>query len=302
MNHRSTGRNLAGMLLLVAGLALAGCMDQEDAGVARDLGEARERLEDARELAREARHERTAEALRKAREARERAEEALDRARERRRSLSPEQRRALDDAWEAVDDARREARSAWKDAVRTVDESLDDDFDDALDDLGEGLKRLGRAFEQSADLEPVDWRDLRDLLPDRLAGMERTSVDGETSEALGLHVSSVEVEYESDDADLTVHLVDLGSLSGVVSEGLDWLDARVDKGGDWGYERSTTYHGYSAFEKMHRDRRETRLETQILVGDRFVVAIEMEGRGLDEDALDAVREAIDLDRLAHLAR
>ncbi len=292
-----------GMFLLgFALIGLTGCMDREGTETERTFEELQVRMETSRAKAEEARATRTKEAWERALEARERAEQAWERARQRRRALGAKDRARYREAWERAEEAREEAMEAWDEAAEVFEAAYarDDHFARSMHRLGEKLREMGEALGQDADVDPVAWRDLGKLLPREVAGLTRTDVEGETSEALGIHVTNVEATYENDDTDLTIHVVDLGTLSGVVMAGIDWLDAKVDRGGAWGYERTTHYRGYPAFEKVYRERRHTRFETQMIVAERFVVAIEMEGRNLDEDDLEAVRDALDYDRLEGL--
>jgi hypothetical protein len=96
--------------------------------------------------------------------------------------------------------------------------------------------------------------------------------------------------------------VDLGSLSGAATAGLEMLDSRIDREMENGYERTTEIDGYPAFISIKdRDNRVKRVAI-IHVTDRFLVAIDAEGRNLPDDIIDQAVDRISLRRLARLGR
>lgn len=161
---------------------------------------------------------------------------------------------------------------------------------DAMSKMKEQAKR-----QQTFKTEPVDFRTLRALLPETVAGgLERTSVEGQKGGAMGMAVSSAEAAYEgSDGRRLTIKITDLGSVSGFAMMGLGWAMIEVDKETSSGYERTTEYKGHRAYENYDRDRQ--RGGMQALVADRFVV--EVEGRAVEMEAVAAAMDAVDVSAL-----
>lgn len=275
----------------------AGCADEvreERALIER----AEERYEEAEEWAEKAVEEGSEDTWIKAEEARERAEEAWERAQEARAHLAENKRRRLDEDWAAAREAREEALDAWEEAADVFDRR----FGDVLRGFGEKMRRLGDAFRDEGGGKPIDWRKLEDLLPRRAAGMKRVDVEGERVGALGIHLSKVTAEYEDDDREMELTIVDLGTLRRAAMTGLDWLDLDLDREGDWGFERTLTYRGFPAHERFEREGSWRTYEMEIVVGERFVVTVEAKGRDLDESDLDDLREAIDYDDLDAMKR
>lgn len=145
------------------------------------------------------------------------------------------------------EEQRREAaEEAARDMERRAEEG---DLAGAMEAFGNAMERMaggeGRA-------EPVDFRRLRDVLPEEAAGLERTSQSGERGGALGMAVSQAEAVYEGDDgARVEVKIVDLGNVPQIAMMGYGWALAEVDResktntSGRWssratGATRSTT--------------------------------------------------------------
>ncbi|WP_457652586.1 hypothetical protein [Rhodocaloribacter sp.] len=270
----------------------AGCADE--VREERTLIErAEERYEEAARWAEKAVEEGSEDVWIEADEARERAEEAWERAEEARARLPENRRRRLDEDWAEARRAREKALEAWDEAADVFDRQ----FGDAMRAFGEKIRRLGDAFRDEGGVEPVDWRKLEDLLPRRVAGMKRVDVEGEKVGALGIRLSKVTAEYEGDDREMELTIVDLGTLRRAAMTGLDWLDLEIDREGDQGYERTRTIEGFPAHEKLEREGSWKKFDMTVVVGERFVVSIEAKGRDLDEGDLDDLREAVDYDDL-----
>ncbi|WP_456427443.1 hypothetical protein [Rhodocaloribacter sp.] len=270
----------------------AGCADEvrEERTL---IEQAEDRYEEAAEWAKKAVEEGSEEVWIEADEARERAEEAWERAADARARLSENRRRRLDEDWAEAREAREEALEAWDEAAEVFDRQ----FGDAMREFGEKIRRLGDAFRDEGGVEPIDWRKLEDLLPRRVAGMKRVDAEGEKVGALGIRLSKVTAEYEGDDREMELTIVDLGTLRRAAMTGLDWLDLEIDREGNRGYERTRTIEGFPAHEKFEREGSWKKFEMTVVVGERFVVSVEAKGRDLDEGDLDDLRGVIDYDDL-----
>ncbi len=291
-------------MLMAAGLllVLAACGGPEDEA-RRAVERAADRYEAMAEAAREAARDASGEARRRAEEARSDAEQAWREAEQQRRRLERNQRERIEEAWDRARAARDEAFEAWEDAFPEDRRPLEE----AVEELGEQMRRLGEqvagVVEDLGDgVEPVDWRKLRDLLPDRIDGLRQVDVEGERAGALGIRVASVEAVYEGGGRRLKVTIVDLGTLRGIARAGIDWLDVQIDREGADGFEYTRPYRGYPAHQKLERRHGPDRFEAEVIVADRFVVSYELTGEDLDDDVLEDVLEAVDYDDLEALHR
>jgi hypothetical protein len=145
----------------------------------------------------------------------------------------------------------------------------------------------------------VDFRVLKELLPESAGGLKRTSATGEKSAAMGMGVSQAEGKYQGEGAArLTVKLIDTSGVGGFALAGMAMAGLEIDKENDDGYERTSTVGGRKIFEKYNN--RSKRGEVKVLVANRFVV--EVDG---DEVPMDAIKELatskLDLAKLESLA-
>jgi hypothetical protein len=161
--------------------------------------------------------------------------------------------------------------------------------------LSDAMKGLQEASESGATVEPVDFRELKKLLPEELPGLTKGEAEGEKTSAFGVNVSQARATYESADGKrVTITLQDMGTISGVVGmTALAWAYADVDRETETGYERTSSWNGHKVFERYDTEVKGG--EMQVLVADRFIV--EVEGDNVD---MAVIREALGKINLAKL--
>src|SRR5687767_2624895 len=164
--------------------------------------------------------------------------------------------------------------------------------------MGDAMAALGAAMgaaNSGKKVETVDFRELKELLPESLPGMKRTEATGEKSAAMGMHVSTSHANYSNDQgANATVTITDIGSMTGLAGmAAYAWAATEVDRETETGYEKTTRYQKHKAIEKY--DRASKSGEISVLVADRFVVAAQ--GNGLDINALKNAIGQVNLGKL-----
>lgn len=202
-------------------------------------------------------------------------------------SESPE----LDEAADDMKQAAEEMAEAGKD----LGESFGDITEDVVDDMAHAMKKMGQAFSDEVDVEPVDFRELRELLPKKLAGLKRVDSSGERNSIFGIKISSAKAEYggKKDEA-LEVTITDLGTIKGLGKFAkFGWAMAEIDKETKTGYERTIKYKGHKGFEEYDKADKEGKIE--IIVANRF--AVEINGYDIQEKKLRKGLADIDVDKL-----
>ncbi|MEJ2505644.1 MAG: hypothetical protein P8Y81_05195 [Ignavibacteriaceae bacterium] len=175
------------------------------------------------------------------------------------------------------------------------DEKQDNGKEDE-NDFMKGMKNFTDMMKQGSKVETVDFRKLKELLPEELNGMNRTSASGEKTNSFGIKVSQSEGKYKSEDGEqnIKITIIDLGSMKGLTGMALfAWTMAEIDKETEDGYEKTTEFKGYKAFEKYNTKNKNGDLE--VLVGDRFMV--KGEGWGVDMDEIHNALGLIDFGSL-----
>ena len=158
------------------------------------------------------------------------------------------------------------------------------------------MNAVGQIMAGGKDVQPVDFHELKAMLPASLPGMQRNEASGQGGEAMGMKGSSATARY-SDGANgsIRIEIVDLGSMAGVAALA-GKFDPNIEKETDTGYERTKRIEGQLVHERY--DRRAKSGEIGVLVANRFSVTVE--GSGIDAAALTGALKTIDLSSLASM--
>ena len=189
-----------------------------------------------------------------------------------------------------------------------VEEDDDDGTDEAPKNLAEAMEKAQEAMQQAFGgeggtvKESVDFRKLQDLLPKDIAGLDRTSYEGERTSIgfLGMQLSNAKAQYEDGDESMEISITDLGTLTGILKMGYTaWLQTEIDRESDRGFERTRKFRSggkeYPSFEKFEGSGDEGHCEIQIWVAERFVVSVE--GRNVEMDQCEEARDEISFRQL-----
>jgi hypothetical protein len=147
-------------------------------------------------------------------------------------------------------------------------------------------------------VEPVDFRELKALLPESIGGLKRGEVTGEKTGVMGIKVSNAEARYGAGGAaNITLKIMDPGSMSGFAGmAGAAWAMVDVDRESSSGYEKTSTTAGRKTYEKWEKEGK--RGEVNMIVAERFI--IEISGEGVDMKQLKQAVAALDIKKLEGL--
>lgn len=184
------------------------------------------------------------------------------------------------------------------DKMEEAKEAMESETNDQAANLNDAMKQAKKAMEEAGmgqKGEPVNFRELKKLLPEEMDGMEITDQSGQTSGAMGFNISQAEVEFTGGDGEkIKISIFDTGGITMATMGLAAWANVTIDKEDSNGYERTTTINGFKAFEKF--DTKRKRGEISIFAKERFIVKVE--GREVDmEDLRDALSD-IDIEDLA----
>ncbi len=155
-----------------------------------------------------------------------------------------------------------------------------------------------KSLKNKEPVDPVDFRKLKELLPEKAGGFSRKESNGEKSGMGGFNISRAEGKYEKEgESFIDVEILDTGGIGGFALAGLAaWTIAKVDKETETGYEKSTTIEGYKAFEQYDNQSKDGQLH--LLVGDRYILNVS--GNNVSMDQMKALLTDLSLDKLADL--
>jgi hypothetical protein len=174
----------------------------------------------------------------------------------------------------------------------TSTDSEPENLADAMNKVQEAMKEVNNGEE----VEVVNFRDLKEMLPDKAAGIPNTDKSGETAGAMGIKVSTAEAEYKDGDKRIEMTIIDTGGFGMAMMSFAQWSTVTVDKESDDGYERTTTIEGHKAFESWNS--KSNSGEVAVIVNKRFVV--QADGRNVDMKDLKKAVKSVDFNKLEKL--
>ncbi|MEK6706731.1 MAG: hypothetical protein AABZ06_13180 [Bdellovibrionota bacterium] len=150
---------------------------------------------------------------------------------------------------------------------------------------------------QGKDIKPVEMETLKSMLPADLAGMKRTNASAQHNQMMGFDMAQAEAEYQAEDSNIRITIVDYGNLSGSMKMGMaGWTMMQYNRETDTGYEKTITYKGYKGMEKYDKEAKSG--SVQLFVKDRFMLTVE--GNQITVDALKNAVDKIDIAKLESL--
>jgi len=178
---------------------------------------------------------------------------------------------------------------------KSVEDMANETAASAMEEASKALRSLSEN-ENGEAVEVVDFLQLKSMLPESVAGMERTEAEGQKSGAMGMTISTAEGRYEDGNRRLQVNLADAGGIPMAMMGLAAWTNADIERETDDEYERTTMFKGFKAFERYNYKNKEGQIS--IVVAERFIVNIE--GDNIEESDLKNALDAMNLDQLAGL--
>jgi hypothetical protein len=195
-----------------------------------------------------------------------------------------------------VSDALSQLQKIGEDAQKATDRGAPNPKANA--DMTAALNAVGAIVSGGKDVQPVDFRKLKEMLPETLAGMKRVDSTGQSGEAMGIKGSSATARYiDNAGASMNVDISDMGSLAGLAGLA-SRFDPSMEKETETGYERTSKVNGQIVHERY--DRRAKSGEISIILAERFNVAVR--GNGVDAATLQRAIQQIDMAGLVALAK
>ncbi len=205
------------------------------------------------------------------------------------------------EAAKVAEQAAKAAAEAADEASEEAGEDADDAADSAKDapqNIQEAMAEMQKAIaKNTSNVEPVNFRDLKKMLPEKAAGIARSDAKGEKAGAMGMKISNAQGTYKDGDKRVQVKIVDMGTMKGFAAmAAAGWAMAEIDRESDDGYERTTKIDGHKAYEKWNSKTK--RGEVKMILVDRFMV--EVEGRNVKMEDLMSTAKGLPLDDLVEM--
>lgn len=168
------------------------------------------------------------------------------------------------------------------------------DSDNLSDAINSAVKQA--TGNETEAKEVVDYKELKDFMPNSIIGMNRTDISGQKSGAMGQNLSTAEARYEEGNKSLQISVVDAGGSALALAGLAMWANMDMSSESDDGYERTTKINGYKAFEQY--DNKNESGQISVLIEDRFIVNVE--GDNISAKDLKRAMDKLDLKKLARL--
>ena len=196
-------------------------------------------------------------------------------------SEKKEEKSATDKMNEAIDEVQKE--------MTNTAENVEGSYQDAVNKMNEAMEQLKS---DGKVVEPVNFRVLKEGVPETFLGMKRTKNEGETSGTMGFKVSTAKAAFEEGDKYVEIEIIDVGGI-GMAAMGMAaWAMAEIDKETEDGFERTTKFEGHKAFEKC----RDGRCEFSTWLNQRVIFNVRGTNVSID-DLKKGVKNDVNLSRL-----
>lgn len=154
---------------------------------------------------------------------------------------------------------------------------------------------LGAVLGGGTAVDALEPNALKEFLPEKLAGLPRTSIEVERNASMGVQISSGKARYSEGDRSLNVEITDMAGARGIMAlSGL--VDTESDKQTESGYEKVYRKDGRMIREEWNSNNE--RGKVSILIGERFQV--EMKGQKMSMEQIKSALSSLDLGRLERM--
>ena len=146
--------------------------------------------------------------------------------------------------------------------------------------------------------KPIAPDALKAFVPEKLAGLARTSIEARSDAAMGMTFSSVAASYTKDAQTLELKVQDLGAVPALAMAMGAWANSTVERETATEVERVFKKDGVTVKEEYSKDG--SRAEAALMLGNS--VMLEVKGQGAGIEAVRAALASLDVKGLAALAR
>jgi len=157
---------------------------------------------------------------------------------------------------------------------------------------GKAMGDILGAVTGSGNAAPIPAADLKAMLPESIGDMQRTSIEAQGGEAMGIAGSGAKASYAADDKRAELSITDAGGLAGLAAMA-GWAHMTMDKETDGKVEKVYKDGGRTIHEEYRKDG--SHGEMAVILANGVVVAAE--GSRVDMATLKALVQGIDLAKL-----
>ncbi len=145
---------------------------------------------------------------------------------------------------------------------------------------------------------PFTADQIKELMPDKLAGLFIYENEGESSAALGAPATFVVTIYRENYNIIKIAITDSGAAPATILAAAQWSNQNINKNSANGFDRTTTYKTYPAHEQYNNATKVGMFE--YIIDHRFIVSCQGKNRTIEQ--MRAAMDELNLDRLKTLKK
>ncbi len=157
---------------------------------------------------------------------------------------------------------------------------------------GKAMGDILGAMTGSGNAAPIPAADLKSMLPESIGALQRTAIEAQGNEAMGIAASSAKASYAAGDKRAELSITDTGGLAGLATMA-GWANLTIDKETDGKVEKVYKEGGRTVHEEYQKDG--SHAELAVILANGVVVAAE--GSRVDLATLKGMVQALDLAKI-----
>jgi hypothetical protein len=157
---------------------------------------------------------------------------------------------------------------------------------------GKAMGDILGAMTGSGNAAPIPAADLKSMLPESIGALQRTAIEAQGNEAMGIAASSAKASYAAGDKRAELSITDTGGLAGLATMA-GWANLTIDKETDGKVEKVYKEGGRTVHEEYQKD--DSHAELAVILANGVVVAAE--GSRVDLATLKGMVQALDLAKI-----
>jgi len=174
-----------------------------------------------------------------------------------------------------------------------LEKKLSAGFKKMAEELSASFEEAGQNMDKAEDIEMMDHKELKALLPSRIGWMTQTEHSSENAGSFGFNVASAEAKYEFGEKWIKLTVVDLGGVPMAMFGLSFWNNIEVDKETKEEIEKVYEENGHKYHVKYNKKLEQGEFTT--VVNDRYV--IKSEGEKVNLNALKSAYSKVNLGKL-----
>lgn len=154
----------------------------------------------------------------------------------------------------------------------------------------------------AAEKEPVNFRELKALLPETLGGLERNNAEGQSFNMEGSKFSQAIGHYGGEDSTAELQMMDYAGMPNMASGFAYWQDMEIDQESDTGWERTVDLSGHRAMLTWTNgeDGEHGSGSAMVVIDRRFLVILNI--HHITPEQFEAAQKELPLAKIAELGK